>query len=109
MFFQSMVLMTKGSWQNVHSNNLGCLVEEAGYVNCYSPSLHEDSDSPLPGNPRSRNTLSQEEGTRSGLCKETFSDKRFIFLSLLTLAYSSFSHEKTPNLKRRNKMCKHNA
>ncbi|XP_043986054.1 piezo-type mechanosensitive ion channel component 2 [Gambusia affinis] len=45
---ESMVLMTKGSWQNVHSNNLGCLVEEAGYVNCYSPSLHEDSDSPLP-------------------------------------------------------------
>ncbi|XP_027880624.1 piezo-type mechanosensitive ion channel component 2 [Xiphophorus couchianus] len=45
---ESMVLMTRGSWQNVHSNNLGCLVEEAGYVNCYSPSLHEENDSPLP-------------------------------------------------------------
>lgn len=101
MLFQSMVLMTRGSWQNVHSNNLGCLVEEAGYVNCYSPSLHKENDSPLPGNHSSRNTLPQEEGTRSGQCKETFSDKLFvIFSSLLTLAYSSFSHEKTSNLER---------
>ncbi|XP_014846584.1 PREDICTED: piezo-type mechanosensitive ion channel component 2-like isoform X1 [Poecilia mexicana] len=45
---ESMVLMTRGSWQNVHSNNLGCLVEEAGYVNRYSPSLHEENDSPPP-------------------------------------------------------------
>uniref|UniRef100_A0A087XPM9 Uncharacterized protein n=1 Tax=Poecilia formosa TaxID=48698 RepID=A0A087XPM9_POEFO len=58
---ESMVLMTRGSWQNVHSNNLGCLVEEAGYVNRYSPSLHEENDSPPPGNQSSRNKLPQEE------------------------------------------------
>ncbi|KAM4738104.1 piezo-type mechanosensitive ion channel component 2 [Anableps anableps] len=43
---ESMILMTRGSWQNVHSNNLGCLLEGAGYTNCYNPSLHEGKDSP---------------------------------------------------------------
>ncbi|KAK5599952.1 hypothetical protein CRENBAI_012981 [Crenichthys baileyi] len=43
---EQMVLMTRGSWQNVHSNSLGCLLEGAGYTNCYTPSLHEEKGCP---------------------------------------------------------------
>ncbi|XP_015233211.1 PREDICTED: piezo-type mechanosensitive ion channel component 2-like [Cyprinodon variegatus] len=41
---EAMILMTRGSWQDVHSNGLGCLLEGAGYTNCYTPSLHDEKD-----------------------------------------------------------------
>ncbi|KAM7404453.1 hypothetical protein PAMP_011798 [Pampus punctatissimus] len=42
----AMILMTSGSWQDVHRNELGSLLGGAGYTNCYLPPQYEGKDSP---------------------------------------------------------------
>ncbi|KAM7412257.1 hypothetical protein PAMA_021957 [Pampus argenteus] len=43
---EAMILMTGGSWQDVHRNELGSLLGGAGYTNCYLPPQYEGKDSP---------------------------------------------------------------
>ncbi|XP_068996597.1 piezo-type mechanosensitive ion channel component 2 [Embiotoca jacksoni] len=43
---EPVILMTSSSWQDIHNNDLGCLLEGAGYTNCYPPPHYEGKDSP---------------------------------------------------------------
>ncbi|XP_072223288.1 piezo-type mechanosensitive ion channel component 2-like [Leuresthes tenuis] len=64
---EPVILISGGSWQNIHSNNLGCLLEGAGYTNCYPPPHYEGKDSP------SQETESEEE---TGVKSEDLSKSR---------------------------------
>lgn len=45
-----MVLMTGGSGEDVPRNDVGSLLEGAGYTNCYPPPQYEVKQSPSQGN-----------------------------------------------------------
>ncbi|XP_030590436.1 piezo-type mechanosensitive ion channel component 2 [Archocentrus centrarchus] len=52
---EPMILMPGNSWQDLHTNSLGCPLEGEGYTNCYPLSHYEGKDSP------SHDTESEED------------------------------------------------
>ncbi|CAL8369473.1 unnamed protein product [Lota lota] len=71
---EPMVLLTGSSWHDLHGNELGSLLEGAGYTNCYAPPHYDEKECPSLDEPQgemgAEEPCSTGTGPGSGLGSE---------------------------------------